>query len=223
MTRPLRFRLLLVLLLAVACALAVWVSRDRLWPACSWNSRPALATPDASLVVFGDSHVCGANFGETYASADPAWRGLVGATSAQLVERAGQALAYRPRRILLIAGTNDVVQGRTPEHFAADYRRLVVRLAPGRDLALVTVPPCSNPLCAHPLQQARLLEINRTIARLAEKRGATLIDLHAAIAAPDGSLPPALTTDGIHLSAQGYARFHALVGAWVEDGPKPTD
>jgi len=207
---------LLLLVLALAAGGSAWAARDRIWPACSWKLRPAIATPGADLVFFGDSHVCRAQVSERYAAHDPAWRGFEGATSAQLAERAGQALAYRPRRVLLIAGTNDVVQGRTPEQFETDYARLVSLLAPGRDLALVTVPPCRHRLCAAPVEQDRLLEFNRRIARIAQARGARLIDLHAAIAASDGSLPAAMTSDGIHLSPQAYARFHALVADWVE-------
>ncbi|MGX7896085.1 GDSL-type esterase/lipase family protein [Tsuneonella sp. HG222] len=210
-----RFALLLAVLATVAGA-ALWHNRDRIWPSCSSRERPAWLTDPAPLVVFGDSHVCQARFGEEYPRVDFAWRGLPGATTAQLDERVGQALAPRPRKVLLVAGTNDVVQGRTPEQFRADYGQLVARFPQGPALALTTMPPCSNRLCNHPVQQQRLLAMNAEISRIAAERGATLIDLHAAIAGPDGSLPPDLTTDGIHLSAEANRRFHTLVAPWME-------
>jgi len=48
------------------------------------------------------------------------------------------------------------------------------------------------------------------------------VDLHAALAGPDGFLPIALGEDGIHLTPAGYQRWAALLAEVLGDPSQPA-
>jgi len=52
---------------------------------------------------------------------------------------------------------------------------------------------------------AKLKEIDTVIRQLAQHRKVQLIEISGALAGPDGQMAPALTIDGVHLTATGYA------------------
>jgi len=52
---------------------------------------------------------------------------------------------------------------------------------------------------------------NRSIATLADAKRVLFLDIAAAVAQPDGSFPPKISPDGVHLSELGYERFATAI------------
>lgn len=56
----------------------------------------------------------------------------------------------------------------------------------------------------------RIAGINRQLSTIAQQSGASYLDLFSQFADQDGQILAEYTTDGIHLSAQGYAAWQSV-------------
>ena len=164
----------------------------------------ALAPPAQGQIVFlGDSIIEQGLWDSWFPGLPTLNRGIGGELIADVQARLGSAL-QSPRAVVLMVGTNDVETagkggsvdisllpwpvcaahhgGRTPGS-ACDQQRLA------ENSALSGPHHCSQQ--AHP-------------AHHAEEVQAAYVDLWPHMAGPDGAIRPELTTDGLHLTGEGY-------------------
>jgi lysophospholipase L1-like esterase len=124
-------------------------------------------------------------------------------------------IAKKPAVVVIIAGVNDVYQGRPAQHvkdqLAAMYKRAHdagIRVVAG------TVIPYNT---ATADQNARMREINdwiRTQARA--DPGVVYVDTRAAVAAPGDPDKLASSPDGLHPDAAGYCKMADAIRPAVE-------
>jgi lysophospholipase L1-like esterase len=193
-----------------AAILWPWPSHDpnklRFYAADDQRLQAAHVTPEA--VFIGDSLV---QFwpGRAPASWRPVWvnRGILGQRSDQVRARFAQdVLALHPHSVLILAGTNDdwgrsgvLPLQATEANIAA---MAGAARAAGIRVVLATAPPVS-PLLWPPMLgggERRLEAMNAWIRAYATRSGVACADFWSVMS-------PALTTDGIHPSAAGYARM----------------
>ena len=143
--------------------------------------------------------------------AHPDWvvlnRGVNGERSDQIAARFDRDVAaHRPDVVIVIAGVNDVYQGRPVEHVTSNlddiYRRaldLGVRVVAGSIVPYNTATPDQN---------ARMRAINDWIRITAGKiAGMRWIDTRRAAAAPDNIDLLASSPDQLHPDIDGYRRM----------------
>ena len=123
-------------------------------------------------------------------------------------------IAKKPAVVVIIAGVNDVYQGRpaeqVKEQLAAMYQK--ARAAGIRVVAGTIIPYNS----ATPDQNARMHDINdwiRTQARA--DPGVIYVDTRAAVAAPGNPDRLASSPDGLHPDPSGYRRMADAIGPGV--------
>jgi lysophospholipase L1-like esterase len=130
-------------------------------------------------------------------------------------------VARKPAVVVIIAGVNDVYQGRQVQHvkdeLAAMYRRS--RNAGIRVVAGTIIPYDT----ATPEQNARMHEINDWIREQARgDSGVIFADTRAAVAARGQPDRLAGSPDGLHPDAAGYRRMADVIGPAVERALHPT-
>ena len=144
-------------------------------------------------------------------------RGFGGSTMADVVHYMGRiVLPYRPRLVVLYAGDNDMVEGRTPERVLADYRAFVARLRsalPATRLAFVSIKPS-------PSRRAyldRMRETNRRIrADIARDSLQTYVDVFTPMLDRKGQPRPELfEADSLHMTRAGYLLWRSLLATIV--------
>jgi lysophospholipase L1-like esterase len=151
--------------------------------------------------------------------------GIPGATVAQaLAEEMSPALQVRPDLVTVWLNVNDMVRGVSPAEYERQLDTLVKALR--RDGATRVLVANTPPLDRLPAFLAgRNLGVlpspevvvqltaayNAAVARVAERQGALLVDLHAVgvAARAAGTEPSLVSADGFHPSTAG----HAAVGA----------
>jgi lysophospholipase L1-like esterase len=140
--------------------------------------------------------------------AHPEWevlnRGVNGERSDEIRARfVRDAVAPRPQVVVLIAGVNDVYQGRPAADAVEQLRGMYARAAEaGLPVIAGTILPYNT---ATADQNARMHTVNAWIRR--ETRGARLLafaDTRAAVAAPGDPDMLSDTPDGLHPSPAGY-------------------
>lgn len=126
-------------------------------------------------------------------------------------------LPYRPRVIVVYAGSNDLARGTTPCQLLADFTSLVEQVdrdLPETEVVFLSIKPS---LKRWPLIH-RIRAANALIeAFCVERPRLHFLDVHARFLTAEGLPDPAyLEEDGLHLNAAGYRRLTDLVRPEIE-------
>jgi lysophospholipase L1-like esterase len=114
-------------------------------------------------------------------------------------------LAKKPAVVVIIAGVNDVYQGRPAQHVTDQLGAMYARArTAGIRVVAGTIIPYNT---ATPDQNARMHEINAWIRAQADAGVVTFADTRAAVAAPGRPDLLASSPDGLHPDAAGYGRM----------------
>ena len=202
----------------------VWMALTSIAAAALADVHPAQRT---RIVALGDSTTAGTpgfespveappdgrgNRQSQYAwwlmQAHPEWdvrnKGINGERSDQIRARFDQdVVRERPAAVIVIAGVNDVYQGR-PASYVIDQLASIYQAAAREGIRLIagTIIPYNT---ATPEQNAAMHEINDWIRRAAERHpNVAFVDTRAAVAAPGQPDMLADTDDRLHPSPAGY-------------------
>ena len=122
-------------------------------------------------------------------------------------------LRHAPRTVVFYAGDNDIASGKTPAQVAADFvtfaRELHATLPATRILFLAIKASIARVNLLREMQTA-----NRRIAEHCDSDGRLIyVDVHTPMLAARGETPrpELLVSDGLHLSAAGYALWTQIV------------
>jgi len=123
--------------------------------------------------------------------------------------RNGNLSGMRPRVVVVLIGTNNTHRNsdaQIVEGVLAVVDEIEARVPDARILLLGLFP--RSPRETDPVR-ARIAGMNAAIAEAAKGRGLKFLDIGHVFLAPDGTIPPGIMPDALHLSAQGYT-------AWAE-------
>lgn len=185
---------------------------------------PPTATEDAyfaDAAFVGDSRTQGF---ELYSGLkEGAYFATVGATVQTVLEKATQdgpsgkqtimdALsAGTYGKIYIMLGVNELGWYRA-EDFAAQYGKVIDRIRADHPEAVVVVESIL-PVSAKQDQKRsyvnnqRIVQYNQLLQALAEEKGCVWLDVGSAVMGEDGTLPSALSTDGVHLNTAGCKKW----------------
>jgi lysophospholipase L1-like esterase len=153
--------------------------------------------------------------------AHPDWdvlnRGVNGERSDQIAARFERdVIALHPRAVVIIAGVNDVYQGRSVEPVCGQLRAMYDRASEARISTIAgTIIPYNT---ATADQNARMREINAWIRTQANaRRDFHDVDTRAAVAAPGNADMLVDTPDDLHPSVHGYRRMAEAIRPVLEN------
>ncbi|MDF5736740.1 MULTISPECIES: SGNH/GDSL hydrolase family protein [unclassified Nostoc] len=130
-------------------------------------------------------------------------QGISGDTSSGVLKRLGAFSATRPNVIYIMAGINDLRKGASDETILRNYRRIIRRLRqthPQAQIIVESILPTRLPKVSN----NRIRHINIQLTIIAKKEGANYLNIYSWFTDMEGNLRPELTTDGLHLSQEGY-------------------
>ncbi|HET7619806.1 MAG TPA: GDSL-type esterase/lipase family protein [Gemmatimonadaceae bacterium] len=152
--------------------------------------------------------------------AHPEWtvvnQGINGQRSDEIARRFDEDVAaLRPSLVIIIAGVNDIYQGRPAAHVIAQLDTMYRRAAAlGIRVVAGTILPYNT---ATPDQNARMREVNAWITARAESDpNMRVADTRVAVASATDPDRLASTPDDLHPDADGYRRMAAAIEPQIE-------
>ena len=145
-------------------------------------------------------------------------RGFGGAQMEHVLHNAPRVVVpYAPKAVVVFVGGNDIGAGKSPERVLADYRAfldLVHEALPRADVWILSMKPSKLRWAQWDL----MLEVDRGFHAFAAadprvrvvETGRTLLDA-------DGTPDDVYVFDGLHLNAEGYRRWTALLKPLLVD------
>jgi lysophospholipase L1-like esterase len=141
-------------------------------------------------------------------------QGISGETSMGLLNRLELLDKTEPEAIFVMIGINDLIQGVRDETILANQQliiRYLQRIHPKAKIVVQSILPHGaenvtwegrDRLVSIP--NSRIQEINERLKAIAKKEDVIYLDLYPLFADEKGNLKPELSSDGLHLSPQGY-------------------
>ena len=179
-----------------------------------------LLTPVEGRVVFmGDSITEGwlPNMPDFFSDNPYVNRGISGQVTSQMLLRfRADVLDLEPAAVVILAGTNDIAENQGPislEAIAGNIKSMAeLAFAHGVDVIICSVLPASDyPWRPGLSPNTKIPELNEMLQQYADQVGFMYLDFFAAMNDGNSGLKPALTTDGVHVTAEGYAVMAELV------------
>jgi lysophospholipase L1-like esterase len=130
-------------------------------------------------------------------------QGISGDTTKGILDRISYLDNAKPDTIYLMAGVNDLKRGASERDVLTNLTQIVTQLKRQHPTAQIIIQSVL-PTRSEQIPNDRITKLNPQLQELARRQGVDYLDLHQQFRDSDGSLRADLTTDGIHLSPQGY-------------------
>ncbi|MEZ8069030.1 SGNH/GDSL hydrolase family protein [Vibrio sp. FF145] len=163
-------------------------------------------SPNADLVMFGDSITEWAPWADIFRDVSMVNRGLAGDTTTGMLRRIDTTLNVKPKLVCFMAGINDLAQGNDVEHIYRNYIDMLevwqendIRILVQSTLYVGSKLQGLNP-------SVELL--NSKISEYCSQQGIAFLDVNSVLS-PNKLLSNEYSCDDLHLNAKAYQ-------AWAE-------
>ena len=177
--------------------------------------------PERLIVLAGDSLTLW--FPQDLLPNDHTWlnQGISGETAAGLAKRLKLFDQAKPEAIFVMVGINDLLRGNTDQEVLDAQEEIISQLKKSHPKSMIVIQSVlprakeaitvANATQVEALSNDRVYRFNRRLAALAEQAGVQFLDLQSPFSDNEGFLRSDLTTDGLHLSSQGYLVWRSAI------------
>jgi lysophospholipase L1-like esterase len=130
-------------------------------------------------------------------------QGISGDSSVGVFKRLAAFSATKPEVIYLMVGINDLLKGASDLSILHNQRLIIRRLRQTHPKSRIIVQSIL-PIRRTKIPNSRIRQINAQIALIAKQEGVNYLNIHHWFRDAQGNLLSELTTDGVHLSPEGY-------------------
>jgi lysophospholipase L1-like esterase len=147
-------------------------------------------------------------------------RGIGGDFTEGLLLRLDEILSLAPSKLFIEIGINDIMEKVPPFEVIDNYEKIILRVKkvlPATKIYVQSNLPVlwkGNFFTSNESMNKAVLKQNERFKKLAAQYRVTYIDLYPHFLT-DGSLNPFYTTDGIHLSTEGYNVWRELLKPYL--------
>lgn len=181
-----------------------------------------LPVTSKDVIFLGNSITNGAEWAELFNNKHVKNRGISGDICMGVYDRLDAILKGKPAKIFLLVGINDVSRGTPADTIVKRIGMIAQKIksdSPKTKLYLQSVLPVTDHykmFQGHTSRWQVIPEINKGLARLAEEKGATYIDLYSHfLDEKTGKMNIDYTNDGLHLLGKGYLKWVEIVKPYI--------
>jgi lysophospholipase L1-like esterase len=175
--------------------------------------QPQIQARPFSAIFYGDSLTSFWNLSQSFPGSPYINDGVFGATAVTLAADFGTTVSpSHPSSVMILAGTNDVLQDDTADHIFAVLTSMYSQSrSQGIRFVICTLPPMRSTEAFH---NPVIVDLNSQLKAYAVANKIPLADYYSALVDPaDGELQPAFAADTVHLSDAGYAAITPIAQA----------
>lgn len=183
----------------------------------------AMPTRPGTIVFLGDSLTERCPWNELLQRNDVIGRGIGGQDLDGVLKNVPEVARHKPQKVFIMAGTNDIIQGKTSQQIVNRYRELLNNLrrqSPRTLLVIQSIFPMGtanfsqdpDDLAQEKTRSANqnIVAINKQLRSMTDGKKIIYCDVASAVK-QGGGLNPKLTSDGLHLNAQGYLKWKQVL------------
>lgn len=137
-------------------------------------------------------------------------QGISGDTTQGVLQRLSYLDRTSPSDIHVMAGINDLKNGATDDEVLTRLQQIMQQLRSRHPQAQIYVHSLLPTRLAN-LPATRIQHFNQRLAFITQQQNVRYLNLTPYFADADGNLQQNLTTDGLHLNAQGYANWQLAI------------
>jgi arabinogalactan endo-1,4-beta-galactosidase len=157
----------------------------------------------------------GGNWGQRFNNSKVKNRGITGDVVGGVLNRLAEIYYYKPRKVFLKIGINDLFQANlTPEYVANAISEIVAKIhleSPETKIYVQTILPTSN----NTSLKNKIAATNAIIKNSVQTNYYQVIDLHSIFADTNDLMISTYSVDGIHLTESGYNLWKNYVAEFV--------
>lgn len=158
----------------------------------------------ATYAFLGDSHIEWAEWDELIGDPYAVNRGIAGDTTAGVLRRLPDVLAMKPHTVVILVGVNDARMGIPAQIIAANIQKIAQQIrASGARPVICAIIRVDETRKGPRGTNAIIDEVNKSVFAWARGQKIDYVKINRQIA-PDGTIDPRFTHDGVHLTAEGY-------------------
>ena len=211
-------------ILAVLSLLAV-VAADAQAPKKDWAQFYRYENSNKQITTAPEAVFMGNSITDNWAKFRPEFfadngfvgRGISGQTTSQMLVRfRADVIDLHPKKVVILAGTNDIALNNGPITLPHILDNIASMCELARynniEVVLCSILPCKAYKWRPEVQPAPIIiELNEMIKAYAQEKGYAYVDYHSALTDSEGGLPAELAPDGCHPNNDGYAIMERLV------------
>ena len=178
-----------------------------------------------SLNIAPNSVLMGDSITEGWFATDPGFftknnfvgRGIGGQVTSQMLLRFREdVIKLKPKRVIILAGTNDIAENQGPISLDKVFGNIVsmAELAKANNIKVVlcsVLPAYDFPWRKDMKPADKVIALNKMIKDYAQKNNITYVDYHNALKNEKNGLPKEIAEDGMHPNKSGYEKMEAIL------------
>jgi lysophospholipase L1-like esterase len=173
---------------------------------------------NGDIVFIGNSITeQGGNWGQRFNNPTVKNRGIAGDVTAGVINRLAEIYYYKPKKVFLKIGINDIFQDElTPEYIANNIKLIVDKIhqeSPDTKIYVQTILPTSN----NTSLKAKIAATNTIIKNTIQTNYYQVIDLHPLFADANDLMSSKYSADGVHLLEAGYVLWQNNIKEFVNN------
>jgi lysophospholipase L1-like esterase len=159
-------------------------------------------------------------------------QGISGETSAGLLRRLNLFDQTKPETIFVMIGINDLIKGVSKDTLLANQQEIVRSLKethPKAQIVLQSILPHAGTKATwegrdrlRAIPESRIQDLNRELEAIAQQEDVYFLDLYPLFTDAQGDLRTELSTDGLHLNAQGYQIWSIALQVYSREVLEPA-
>lgn len=133
-------------------------------------------------------------------------RGIAYDTTEDMLLRLDEVIERKPRIVAVMVGINDLRFGVPVDLVATRIEKILTKLQAANVQPVMQSTLLTAEQLGEPTTNVAITSLNRTLSQWCTSQDIPFLNLNASLA-PEGTLDPKITLDGIHLTDAGYLRW----------------
>jgi lysophospholipase L1-like esterase len=170
------------------------------------------------IVMVGNSITeQGGNWGQRFNNPNVKNRGIAGDVTAGAINRLAEIYHYKPKKVFLKIGINDLFQKElSPEYVSNNIKLIVDKIhleSPNTKIYVQTLLPTANNNTAN----EKIRATNTFLKAMTPAKHLHIIDLYSRFADKNDLMVSSYTTDGLHLTELGYLAWQYFILEYINN------